>query len=178
MKVGTRIRVRGFDLKAEDGIRDDDVTGVQTCALPISLTDDTKTIAAMIPALSPSIVPAPGSQLSPALELAFELFQNSGVASGRILIITDEIRDVVAAQRIARRFRNAYPVSVMSVGTTEGAPVALVSGRPEAGYLKDSSGNLVIPGLNVESLRDFAELARSEERRVGKECRSRWSPYH
>ena len=22
------------------------------------------------------------------------------------------------------------------------------------------------------------EVARSEERRVGKECRSRWSPYH
>ena len=29
--------------------------------------------------------------------------------------------------------------------------------------------------------RDFftaADLTRSEERRVGKECRSRWSPYH
>src|SRR3989440_708893 len=25
---------------------------------------------------------------------------------------------------------------------------------------------------------DFAVLERSEERRVGKECRSRWSPYH
>jgi len=24
----------------------------------------------------------------------------------------------------------------------------------------------------------LATLARSEERRVGKECRSRWSPYH
>ena len=24
----------------------------------------------------------------------------------------------------------------------------------------------------------LTELARSEERRVGKECRSRWSPYH
>ena len=24
----------------------------------------------------------------------------------------------------------------------------------------------------------FAILVRSEERRVGKECRSRWSPYH
>ena len=23
-----------------------------------------------------------------------------------------------------------------------------------------------------------ADIARSEERRVGKECRSRWSPYH
>ena len=25
---------------------------------------------------------------------------------------------------------------------------------------------------------DKSELTRSEERRVGKECRSRWSPYH
>src|SRR2546425_9309489 len=25
---------------------------------------------------------------------------------------------------------------------------------------------------------DLAEFERSEERRVGKECRSRWSPYH
>ena len=25
---------------------------------------------------------------------------------------------------------------------------------------------------------DDEDLARSEERRVGKECRSRWSPYH
>src|SRR3989337_1280336 len=25
---------------------------------------------------------------------------------------------------------------------------------------------------------DFAQPVRSEERRVGKECRSRWSPYH
>ena len=29
-----------------------------------------------------------------------------------------------------------------------------------------------LPGTNPE------EEARSEERRVGKECRSRWSPYH
>ena len=25
---------------------------------------------------------------------------------------------------------------------------------------------------------DLATITRSEERRVGKECRSRWSPYH
>ena len=28
------------------------------------------------------------------------------------------------------------------------------------------------------SLSELRELVRSEERRVGKECRSRWSPYH
>src|SRR3982750_1175207 len=27
-------------------------------------------------------------------------------------------------------------------------------------------------------IRDPKEIGRSEERRVGKECRSRWSPYH
>ena len=37
----------------------------------------------------------------------------------------------------------------------------------------------------VEEMRDFLDTwgipvakLRSEERRVGKECRSRWSPYH
>ena len=30
------------------------------------------------------------------------------------------------------------------------------------------------PGNNITK----AERSRSEERRVGKECRSRWSPYH
>ena len=31
--------------------------------------------------------------------------------------------------------------------------------------------------LQYQRLKE-AELVRSEERRVGKECRSRWSPYH
>ena len=30
----------------------------------------------------------------------------------------------------------------------------------------------------TDSLRGVVEQLRSEERRVGKECRSRWSPYH
>src|SRR6267143_6229079 len=34
-------------------------------------------------------------------------------------------------------------------------------------------------GLDALVLRAMAkDLGRSEERRVGKECRSRWSPYH
>ena len=144
-------------------LREEGVTGLVVFAgdahVVSPLTDDTKTIAAMIPALSPDIVPAPGSALAPALVKAVDLFQGGGTASGRILIITDEIRDVVASQRVAREFRNAYPVSVMSVGTEVGGPVALASGRPEAGYLKDARGNLVIPKLNANSLKAFADLA-------------------
>ena len=38
----------------------------------------------------------------------------------------------------------------------------------------------LIPGLEfqLESMTIGSLLSRSEERRVGKECRSRWSPYH
>ena len=35
----------------------------------------------------------------------------------------------------------------------------------------------LLPGLDV-SFADRVTSSRSEERRVGKECRSRWSPYH
>src|SRR5574340_1270258 len=43
-------------------------------------------------------------------------------------------------------------------------------------------GGQIVVGLRIHSLVDCAELGanhsnRSEERRVGKECRSRWSPY-
>ncbi len=144
-------------------LRDEGVTGLIVFAgdahAVAPLTDDTNTIAAMIPALTPDIVPAPGSQLTPALLRAIELFQDGGMTSGRILIITDEIRDVIAAQQVARQFRNAYPVSVMSVGTEQGAAVPLVAGRPDAGYLRDARGNIVIPTLNATSLEDFAALA-------------------
>ncbi len=34
----------------------------------------------------------------------------------------------------------------------------------------------ILPGYTKEGKEK--ELDRSEERRVGKECRSRWSPYH
>src|SRR3712207_6996366 len=49
-------------------------------------------------------------------------------------------------------------------------------------------GRAAAPGLGIgdpgglllarTALADFLVCLRSEERRVGKECRSRWSPYH
>ena len=37
---------------------------------------------------------------------------------------------------------------------------------------------LAYAGLEGLALGAVSQLLRSEERRVGKECRSRWSPYH
>ena len=37
---------------------------------------------------------------------------------------------------------------------------------------------LLIAAVTFLRVLNFLRLCRSEERRVGKECRSRWSPYH
>ncbi len=120
------------------------------------LTDDANTIAEMIPAIAPDIMPSPGSQLTPALELAIELFEDAGTSSGRILIITDEIRDVAESQALARQYRGRYPVSVLAVGTIEGAPIPLPDG---SGFVKNNAGVIVMPGLDVGLLADFAANA-------------------
>src|SRR3712207_7726288 len=94
-----------FFFQAEDGIRDIGVTGVQTCALPISVT--------------------------------------------------------VTARLVGYKARSAQ------VNLSAGSAVQNFS-------LEDNPlqlGEIVVTGAGTVS-------ERSEERRVGKECRSRWSPYH
>ena len=36
----------------------------------------------------------------------------------------------------------------------------------------------IADGMKGIAVTDHGDMFRSEERRVGKECRSRWSPYH
>src|SRR5258706_1839531 len=98
-----------FFFQAEDGIRDWSVTGVQTCALPISRMSNARNLE-FCGGLDPDISPAAAE------------FQIPRVAHSRVMK-EDDVRTLVRK------------------------------------HTKD---------------RDL----RSEERRVGKECRSRWSPYH
>ena len=44
--------------------------------------------------------------------------------------------------------------------------------------MKDKKDSMLPEGFTVGKLKEYFNIARSEERRVGKECRSRWSPYH
>src|SRR5436305_9905701 len=97
-----------FFFQAEDGIRDADVTGVQTCALPISKRTGARR-----------------RQRAP-VRLAASVWTWSSPAK------RPSLRAAAAAS--ARRWRASWPPK----GST----------------------------------------SRSEERRVGKECRSRWAPDH
>ena len=61
--------------------------------------------------------------------------------------------------------------------------MAWISDGKLAGAVSEAGGLGIISAMNAnaEYLREQIKIARelrSEERRVGKECRSRWSPYH
>src|SRR5256885_7028760 len=71
---------------------------------------------------------------------------------------------ILVADRNAPRPQGARRGQGERVPLAEGA-----SDRAGAGALHRGPA---MPGVRDEA------LARSEERRVGKECRSRWSPYH
>ena len=56
-----------------------------------------------------------------------------------------------------------------------------VYGMPADSYLlRENDRRLEMSEITneIKKRRTFAIISRSEERRVGKECRSRWSPYH
>ena len=51
--------------------------------------------------------------------------------------------------------------------------------RPELDRLRDDAQKAVFDAVLINDVDRLArDVTRSEERRVGKECRSRWSPYH
>ena len=54
-----------------------------------------------------------------------------------------------------------------------------IGDRIELMHIKSAIGRKVSDKKYGSQLLDFdGDRTRSEERRVGKECRSRWSPYH
>src|SRR5256886_5732492 len=55
-----------------------------------------------------------------------------------------------------------------------GLPVAVLEGTGPTASAPTSDGKILV----ADFLGNIYLFNRSEERRVGKECRSRWSPYH
>src|ERR1051326_1915266 len=54
----------------------------------------------------------------------------------------------------------------------------LVAGDGRTPILLDMPADQVVSGKMIHKWLATRIVHRSEERRVGKECRSRWSPYH
>src|SRR5256885_16064591 len=71
----------------------------------------------------------------------------------------------------------AEPIVKRYLAKNPSAQMRMAYARVLLGQQRLDEARQQLVSITVDSP-DYAEAWRSEERRVGKECRSRWSPYH
>ena len=117
------------------------------------LTDDVVTIEALVPSLSPNIMPLFGSKPVEAIELAIGLLDGADASRGKVLLMTDGISGFDEELLITEQFAgNDYELLIMGIGTEEGAPIRTNDGE----FLTDEAGALIIPTLNKNVLQSLA----------------------
>lgn len=117
------------------------------------LTDDTVTISALVPSLSPNIMPLFGSNPVAAIDLAIGLLDDVEAVRGKILLMTDGISGFDQELLITEQVQaTPYELLIMGIGTEEGAPIRTSDG----GVLTDEDGQTVIASLNRNVLQSLA----------------------
>ncbi len=124
------------------------------------LTADTQTIASQLSALTTDIMPVQGSNSVAALNHAVDLLKQAGMQKGHILLVTDGA-DVDKTEAAVKNL-GAYSLSILGVGTSEGAPI----GAPSGGFVKDGQGSIVVPKLNAGALSKLAALGNGIYRTI------------
>ena len=137
--------------------REEGVTGLVVFAgdahIVTPLTDDTRTIANLMPALSPAIMPLPGADAASAVVLASELLLTAGAQGGHILLMTDGLPGFESNRVRSALDDSGASLAILGIGTTTGAPIPL----PNGGFLKDNAGEIVIPALERDQLVTVAQ---------------------
>jgi Ca-activated chloride channel family protein len=129
------------------------------------LTDDASTLDSLLAALDPSIMPVPGHRPERALRMARRLLADAGEQRGDVLLVTDHASDA-ALEAAIEAFAAGLRVSVLGLGTPEGAPVAVGGG----GFMRDSAGNIRLPRLDEQSLQALASAGGGRYARISSDA--------
>ncbi|MFK7864058.1 MAG: VWA domain-containing protein [Pseudohongiellaceae bacterium] len=117
------------------------------------LTDDVVTIAALVPSLSPNIMPLFGSNPMLAIDAAIGLLDDVEASRGKILLMTDGISGFDQESLITAQMQETdYELLIMGIGTEEGAPIRTNDGS----LLTDDAGTIIVPRLNKNVLQSLA----------------------
>ncbi len=117
------------------------------------LTDDDKTITALLDSLDPGLMPILGSRPELAIKQGRRLLQQAGLAEGDLLMITDDDQPEAAVPEATQLHQDGYRLSVLGVGSKTGAPIPLSNG----GFYKDAAGQVVLPRLKPAALQQLAQ---------------------
>jgi Ca-activated chloride channel family protein len=117
------------------------------------LTEDTGTILAQLPVMTPDIMPAQGSRADRALEKAGDILVQAGVRGGAVLLVSDEVSPRQIAASANRLVQQGRSVSILAVGTAQGAPVPT-----QFGPMKDQQGQVILARNDMQQMREAARL--------------------
>ncbi|WEJ73919.1 VWA domain-containing protein [Pseudomonas sp. PSE14] len=118
----------------------------------VPLSNDLGTARNLLDALKPSIMPAPGRRADLAIEQARQLLHHGAEGKGHILLITSAL-DAQERQGIRKALKGkGKDLLLLAIGTAGGAPIAQEDGT----FLKDEQGNILVPRLDENALRQFA----------------------
>jgi len=131
------------------------------------LTNDNDTIAALVNSLGTDIMPSRGSFPEVAIIKGQQLLDQAGAGFGEVLLITDG-GSSPAADDAARDLRSSgYSLSILGVGTTQGAPIPRASG----GFVTDNRGQIAVPRLEERGLRSLAGIGGGRYARISTDDR-------
>jgi Ca-activated chloride channel family protein len=131
------------------------------------LTNDNDTIAALVNSLGTDIMPSRGSYPEVAIAKGRQLLDQASAGFGEVLLITDG-GSSPAAEAAARELKSAgYSLSILGVGTTEGAPIPRASG----GFVTDNRGQIAVPRLEERGLRSLAGIGGGRYARISTDDR-------
>ena len=169
----TRVRFRLADLLNETREGQTGLVAYAGDAYVVSpLTTDTRTIANLLPALVPEVMPVGGSRADLALDMAATLLKRAGIGHGEVLLISDSANAADAAK--ARELSDqGVTTSVLAIGTVEGAPIPSGSG-----FVTDRNGNVVIARLDAGHLQDVASAGGGKYSILDTAAQAHESPWH
>ena len=112
------------------------------------LTDDANNIAALVPSLTPEIMPSIGSNADAAFILAEQLLEQSAAKQRTLVWLTDEVLASQTESIIKQVRRQDAQLFIIGVGTEQGGPVILPSGK----FVKTDSGRIVNAPMSRDRL--------------------------
>ncbi|MCE5294817.1 MAG: tetratricopeptide repeat protein [Chlamydiales bacterium] len=120
------------------------------------LTDDTAMIKSLLQALQTNIMPTGGHRIDLAVAKGIELLEQGGCHQGSVLLITPECSLKERDKAIDIASKSGIAISVLAVGTEEGAPVM----HSDGGFTKDQKGAMIVSKLAKENLHQLASATQ------------------
>ncbi|MDR2087310.1 MAG: VWA domain-containing protein [Dysgonamonadaceae bacterium] len=122
--------------------------------IQLPITADYVSAKMFLSSINPAMVPAQGTVIGSAINLALRSFSPNESSEKTIILITDaedhEDNSVGAAEEAVKK---GVTVNVLGIGSSKGSPIPVPGTN---GFFKDKDGNMVITRLNEETAKQIA----------------------